>query len=82
MKKMTIHPLVTSQSHVSTSPPLQKFDVHDVNMTNPKCSQQPIGKNKNKGNKGGGNNNNENKYDTNARGVKKENKKVRFPCKL
>jgi len=83
MQHMTIHPFVAGQVTNSTISTVQLSDVHVVQSTMQKGTQEPKGKKKKGKDKiRGGNNNKNPKSDANVGGAKKEKKKVKFPCKL
>jgi hypothetical protein len=83
MQHMIIHPYSICQAMDLTISNTQLSNVHIVQSTTPKGTQQPEGKNKKgKIKKGGGNNNKNPKSNENDEGAKQEKKKVKFPCNL
>jgi hypothetical protein len=77
MQQLSIQHTVASQTSVSAAPPTQTSDVHIVQSTNPKATQQPDGKKKQR-KKGKG----DKKPTNNACGGNTEKQKVRYPCNL
>jgi hypothetical protein len=67
----------TSQSTSLAAPPTQMLDVHSVQSTNPKATQQPD-VNKKQGNKGKG----DKKTTDNVGGGNIEKKKLKYQCNL
>jgi hypothetical protein len=79
---MTIYPSATSQATSSIVPTVHLSDVHIVQSTTLKGTQQSRGKGKKgKDNKEGGGNKN-NQFDAKYGGPNKESKKVNLPCKI
>jgi hypothetical protein len=77
LQQLSIQHTATSQTTALASPPTQTSEVHTVQSTNPKATQQPEGKKKQR-KKGKG----DKKPNDNAGGDNTEKRKVRYPCNL
>jgi hypothetical protein len=77
LQKLSIQHTTASQTTVLASPPTKKSDVHTVQSTNPKATQQPEGKKKQR-KKGKG----DKKPIDNVGGGNTEKWKARYPCNL
>jgi hypothetical protein len=77
MQQFSIQHTMTSQTIVSAAPPTQTSDVHSVQLTNPKATQQRDGKKKQR-KKGKG----DKKPTNNVGGGNTEKWKVKYPCNL
>jgi hypothetical protein len=77
LQQLSIQHIAANQTTSLVSPPTQTSEVHTVQLTNPKATQQPEGKKKQrkkrKGNK---------KPNDNAGGDNTEKQKARYPCNL
>jgi hypothetical protein len=77
LQQLSIQHTTANQTTVLAAPPTQTSDVHTVQSTNPKATQQPDGKKKQR-KKGKG----DKKPTNNAGGGNTEKQKVRYPCNL
>jgi hypothetical protein len=77
LQQLSIQHTTTNQTTVLAAPPTQTLDVHSVQSTNPKATQQPDGKKKQR-KKGKG----DKKPTNNAGGGNTEKRKSRYPCNL
>jgi hypothetical protein len=77
LQQLSIQHTAVSQTIVLAAPPTQKFDVHKVQSINPKATQQPNGKKKERM-KGKG----DKKPNNSVGGCNTEKQKVRYPCNL
>jgi hypothetical protein len=77
MQQLSIQHIVANQTTFLAAPPTQMSDVHTVQLTNPKATQQIYGKKKQR-KKGKG----DKKPTNNVGGGNNEKWKVRYPCNL
>jgi hypothetical protein len=77
LQQLSIQHTTTNQTTVSAAPPTQTLDVHSVQSTNLKATQQPDGKKK-QCKKGKG----DKKFTNNVGGGNTEKWKVKYPCNL
>jgi hypothetical protein len=77
LQQLSIHHTTANQTTIPAAPPTQTSDVHSVQSTNPKATQQPDGKKK-QHKKGKG----DKKPTNNAGGGNTEKRKSRYPCNL
>jgi hypothetical protein len=77
LQNLSIQHSAASQTTALAAPPTQTLEVHSVQMTNPKATQQPEGKKK-QHKKGKG----DKKPTDNAGEGTMEKRKVRYPCNL
>jgi hypothetical protein len=77
LQQLSIQHTVANQTTVLAAPPTQTSDVHSVQSTNPKATQQPDGKKKQR-KKGNG----DTKPTNNAGGGSTEKRKSRYLCNL
>ena len=77
LQQLSIQHTETSQTTALAAPPTQTSEVHTVQSTNPKATQQPEGKKKQR-KKGNG----DKKPTDNAGRDTIEKQKVRYPCNL
>jgi hypothetical protein len=77
LQQLSIQHTAANQTTALVAPPTKTSDVHTVQSTNPKATQQPEGKKKQR-KKGKG----DKKPTDNTNGGNTEKRKVRYPCNL